>query len=80
VQSSGLCSTCAWGTVRKGFGANEAETFCRLVGPNARVRYAVRECTGYSDRRAAPATAETRRIGFVTEIQLMDENEVRSKP
>lgn len=60
----------------QGFAANEAETFCRLVGPS----YAVRECTGYSDRRAASATAETRRIGFVTEIQLMDENEVRSKP
>ena len=75
---AGLCSTCSWGTVRKGF-FGQAETFCRLVGPNSRVRYAVRECTGYCDRRVAPETAETRRIGFVTEIKLTDENEVRSK-
>jgi hypothetical protein len=76
--TSGLCSTCVWGTVRKGFGAGEAETFCRLVGPNSRVPYAVKECTGYSDRRGAPEAAETRRIGFVTEIKLT-EQEVRSK-
>jgi hypothetical protein len=43
--TTGLCSTCTWGTVRRGFGPNEEEAFCRLVGPNARVRYAVRECT-----------------------------------
>lgn len=77
--AAGLCSTCVWGTVRKGFDACDAETFCRLVGPNARVRYAVWECTGYSDRRVGPAAAETRRIGFVTEIRLADENEVRGK-
>jgi len=69
----GLCSTCSWGTVRKGFLFNEAETFCRLIGPSARVRYAVRDCTGYVDRRAEPPSAETRRIGFVTEIRLAEE-------
>ena len=66
----GLCSTCSWGTVRKGFRADEAETFCRLVDPNARVRYAVRECTGYTDRRASASESEARRYGFVTEIKL----------
>ena len=69
----GLCSTCSWGTVRKGFFASEAETFCRLVGPNARVRYAIRDCTGYVDRRAEPPSSEARRIGFVTEIRLGEE-------
>ena len=75
----GLCSTCSWGTVRKGFIGGEAETFCRLVGPNSRVRYAVRECTGYADRRLEPPSAEARRIGFVTEIRLAEENEAREK-
>jgi hypothetical protein len=70
--AAGLCSTCSWGTVRKGFGANEAETFCRIAGPNARVRHAVRECTCYCDRRVTPASAKTRRYGFVTEIKLTD--------
>jgi len=73
----GLCSTCSWGTVRKGFCADEAETFCRLVGPNARVRYAVRECTSYCDRRVTASASEARRYGFVTKIKLEDGSEVR---
>jgi hypothetical protein len=73
----GLCSNCSWGTVRKGFLADEAETFCRLVGPSARVRYAVRECTSYCDRRATTSASEARRYGFVTEIKLEDGSEVR---
>jgi hypothetical protein len=50
--ATGLCRTCTWGTVRKGFRRAEAEVFCRLVGPNSRVRYAVRECSSYIDRHA----------------------------
>jgi hypothetical protein len=78
----GLCSTCIWGTVRKGFWEREAETFCRLVGPNSRVPFAVRECTCYSDRRAAvnPSASEVRRYGFVTEIKLEDGSQVRVAP
>ena len=72
--ASGLCRTCSWGTVRKGFRAREAEAFCRLVGPNAAVRYAVRECTDYCDRREpVTAASEARRYGFVTEIRLTEE-------
>ena len=76
----GLCSTCSWGTVRKGFWASEAETFCRLVGPSARVRYAVRECTSYCDRRVSGSASEARRYGFVTEIKLEGGTEVRVTP
>ena len=76
--ATGLCRTCSWGTVRKGFRAKEAEVFCRLVGPNSRVRFAVRECGDYCDRRVrASAVNEARRYGFVAEIKL-DEEEVRS--
>jgi len=78
--TAGLCSTCTWGTVRKGFGADEAEAFCRLIGPNSRVHYAVRECTSYCDRRAEPAVADARRYGFVTEIKLTDEDNVPNAP
>jgi len=75
---TGLCRTCTWGTVRKGFREGEAETFCRLVGPNSRVRFAVRECTDYCDRRGTVAVAsEARRYGFVAEIKLHTE-ETRS--
>ena len=75
--STGLCATCTWGTVRKGFRENEAEAFCRLVGPNSRVRYAVRECSDYCDRRVRMTSSEARRYGFVTEIRL-DADEIRS--
>jgi|SRR5271169_1454807 len=77
VAATGLCRTCGWGTVRKGFHPAEAEVFCRIVGRNAQVRYAVRECTSYCDRRVPQATAEARRYGFVTEIKLGDGSEVR---
>jgi len=76
--ATGLCSTCSWGTVRKGFSAGEAEVFCRLVGPNSRVRYAVHECTSYCDRRVEGSASETRRYGFVTEIKLEDAVEIGS--
>jgi hypothetical protein len=68
--------------VRKGFWEGEAETFCRLVGPNSRVPFAVRECTCYSDRRATadPSASEVRRYGFVTEIRLEDRSQVRVAP
>lgn len=75
--ATGLCATCTWGTVRKGFRENEAEAFCRLVGPKARVRYAVRECNDYYDRRVRMTATETRRYGFVTEIRL-DAEETRA--
>jgi hypothetical protein len=76
--ATGLCRTCSWGTVRRGFRADEAETFCRLVGPKARVRYAVRECSDYRDRRVTVTESGggARRYGFVTEIKL-EETEIR---
>ncbi len=60
--ATGLCATCTWGTVRKGFRENEGEAFCRLVGPNSRVRM---------------TASEARRYGFVTELRL-DAEEIRS--
>lgn len=70
----GLCATCAWGTVRKGYQAKEVEIFCRLISPNGLVPFAVRECTDYIDRRASRAESNTgeRRYGFVTEIHLRE--------
>jgi enoyl-CoA hydratase/carnithine racemase len=75
--ATGLCPTCTWGTVRKGFRENEAETFCRLIGRNSRVSYAVRECNDYCDRRVPMTASEARRYGFATEIRL-DAEELRS--
>jgi len=68
--ATGLCRTCTWGTVRAGFSRSESETFCRLVGPESRVRFAVRECTDYCNRRVQVTVSDERRFGFVTEIKL----------
>jgi hypothetical protein len=46
-----LCVSCSWGVVRKGHRAAEEEVFCRMIEPNARVPFTVRECSAYSDRR-----------------------------
>ena len=74
--AGGLCRTCTWGTVRAGFFSGEGEAFCRLVGPGARVRFAVRDCTDYCDRRVQITATGERRFGFVTEIKL-ESGEIR---
>jgi hypothetical protein len=77
-REASLCATCSWGTVRKGHRNGEAETFCRLIGPSSLVPFAIRECSGYCDRRVPSETAEAkstdRRFGFVTTLTLRDES------
>jgi len=51
IEGASLCVTCSWGVVRRGFSATEEEAFCRMIEPNARVPFKVRECTAYADRR-----------------------------
>ena len=50
---AGLCATCTWDTVCKGYRAKEEEICCRIISPNGLVPFAVRECTDYTDRRMA---------------------------
>ncbi len=65
------------GNRAKGYRSGEVESFCRLVGPNGLVPFAVRECTGYADRRVPGASANSkstgRRFGFVTTLTLREE-------
>ena len=77
VRGASLCSTCVWGTVRKGYRSGEVETFCRIVNPNGLVPFPVRECTDYHDRRVPGARTEAtgRRFGFVTTLSLQDKDE-----
>jgi hypothetical protein len=69
---AGLCATCTWGTVRKGFRTKEEEIFCRMITPNGLVPFAVRECADYVDRRIAVIEPEpdVSRYGFVTKLSL----------
>ncbi len=76
--SGGLCRTCTWGTVRAGFFRGELETFCRLINPAKPLRYVVRDCTDYCDRRVPVSVPPgERKYGFVTEIKL-ESGEIRS--
>jgi hypothetical protein len=76
---AGLCATCTWGTVRKGFLTGEEETFCRMVAPNGMVPFPVSDCTGYVDRRV-PDPASGRRIGFVPVKPSRQSEEVEIVP
>jgi hypothetical protein len=63
-EGSSLCVSCRWGTVRSGYGAAEAETFCRMVEHSPRVPFKVRECTSYGGRRI-PSLYHMEKIGWV---------------
>ena len=63
-EGSSLCVSCRWGTVRSGYRAAEAETFCRMVEHSPRVPFKVRECTSYGGRRI-PSLYHMEKIGWV---------------
>jgi hypothetical protein len=78
-EGASLCASCTWGFLRKGFRADEAETVCRFLAPNALVPFAISECTGYTDRRA-PEPASERRIGFISAQAAQETEEIEIVP
>jgi hypothetical protein len=48
-----LCRTCTRGHIIAGFRASELEVFCRTFYIEREIRFPVRECTFYEDRRLA---------------------------
>lgn len=48
-----LCKTCTRGHIITGFRATEQEVFCRTFYIEREIRFPVRECTFYEDRRLA---------------------------
>jgi hypothetical protein len=48
-----LCKTCTQGHIISGFSAMEMEVFCRTFYIEREIRFPVRECTFYEDRRLA---------------------------
>lgn len=56
--------TCSWGVVRKGYAVAEEETSCRMLDPNRRVPFRVRECSAYADRRL-PTLYSMEKIAWV---------------
>jgi hypothetical protein len=78
-EAASLCASCTWGFLRKGFHADEAESVCRFLAPNALVPFTVSECTGYTDRRA-PESASERRIGFVSAQAAQESEEIENVP
>ncbi len=61
-RGDGLCPTCAYAVMQKGFRGEEL-TSCSLGGGLRKLKFAVCECTAYSDRRI---TRPERVAGFVT--------------
>jgi hypothetical protein len=48
-----LCKTCAQGHIITGFRASEIEVYCRTFYIEREIRFPVRECTFYEDKRLA---------------------------
>jgi hypothetical protein len=48
-----LCKTCMRGHIISGFRATEEEVFCRTFYIEREIRFPVRECTFYEDKRLA---------------------------
>jgi hypothetical protein len=79
-----LCRTCTRGHVISGFRATEEEVFCRTFYIEREIRFPVRECTFYEDRRLASKEdmeeiawrlwstngKPTRNVGFVSGSDL----------
>jgi hypothetical protein len=81
-----LCRTCARGHIISGFRATEEEVFCRTFYIEREIRFPVRECTFYEDRRLASkedmeeiawrlrstTTKPNQSLGFVSAAQLQE--------
>ena len=48
-----MCRTCSRGHIITGFRASEQEVYCRTFYIEREIRFPVRECTFYEDRRLA---------------------------
>lgn len=48
-----LCRTCTRGHIISGFRATEEEVYCRTFDIEREIRFPVRKCTFYEDRRLA---------------------------
>ena len=81
-----LCRTCTRGHIITGFRATEEEVFCRTFYIEREIRFPVRECTFYEDRRLASkedmeeiawklrstTTKPNQSLGFVSAAQLQE--------
>ena len=84
-----LCKTCTRGHIISGFRATEEEVFCRTFFIEREIRFPVRECTFYEDRRLASKEdmeeiawhlrsttgKPTRNVGFVNGVFREPESE-----
>lgn len=49
MQGPPLCETCVNAHIERGYGESDALIYCQATWPEHRVRFRVRECTGYRD-------------------------------
>lgn len=66
LHGPSLCETCSYAHIEKGYRVSEEAVFCRMNYPMHRVRFTVRECTGYTDKNRQDLSA-MERIAFVLE-------------
>lgn len=81
-----MCRTCTRGHIITGFRATEEEVFCRTFYIEREIRFPVRNCTFYEDRRLASkedmeeiawrlrstTSKPNQSLGFVSAAQLQE--------
>jgi hypothetical protein len=89
--SESLCRTCSRGHIITGFRASEQAVYCRTFYIEREIRFPVRECTFYEDRRLASkedmeeiawflTTRKVgRSVGFVSAAQFRKDREKESE-
>jgi hypothetical protein len=89
--SESLCRTCSRGHIITGFHASEQVVFCRTFYIEREIRFPVRECTFYDDRRLASkedmeeiawfltTRKAVRSVGFVSAAQFQQDREKESE-
>jgi hypothetical protein len=51
LHGPALCETCANAHIERGYSESEALVICQSTWPEHRVRFRVRECSGYIEKR-----------------------------
>ena len=89
--SESLCRTCTRGHIITGFRASEQQVYCRTFYIEREIRFPVRECTFYEDRRLASkedmeeiawfltTRKAGRSVGFVSAAQFQQDREKESE-
>jgi hypothetical protein len=51
LHSESLCETCTLAHIERGYGESELLVVCQATSPDHRVKYRIRDCSGYIEKK-----------------------------